>query len=185
MARQSAPVPPPMHAMLVRTFVPMLGTLGDLLQKGRAHAISDGRDPDVLFGATLAPGMYGLGAQVRVACDHALESSARIAGVDRPRHAPSADTIDDLLAEIGSTIAFLERLPEAPFASERIVTLPLEGDLVLEMDVARFVRDWALPLFSFHVVLAYGILRHEGVEIGVRDYLAHIADAIRSGDARP
>lgn len=31
----------------------------------------------------------------------------------------------------------------------------------------------------FHFVTAYDILRKDGVEIGKRDYLAHVRDAIR------
>ncbi len=43
----------------------------------------------------------------------------------------------------------------------------------------QFLRDWALPHFYFHVVTAYDILRHNGVYIGKRDYLSHVASAIR------
>ena len=45
------------------------------------------------------------------------------------------------------------------------------------------VRDWALPHFYFHLVTAYDILRHNGVEIGKRDYISHVGDAIRETKA--
>ncbi len=168
-----------MRAMLLDTFVPMLRTLSSLLEAGHAHARASGRDPDALFGATLAPGMYSLGLQVRVACDHAIDSTARLLGAERPPLEHRGDTLDSLEATIASTIAVLEALPD-DFASaaERTIEMPLQDGLVMQMRGERFVRDWALPLFYFHVVLAYAMLRHEGVDVGVEHYLAHIGDAI-------
>lgn len=169
-----------MRGMLVGTFVPLLRTLSSLLEAGRAHFRASRRDPDTLFDATLAPGMYGVGSQVRVACDHAMESMARLVGKERPRLEHGGDTLDDLAVTIATTVAFLEGVPADDFAgaAERTIRMPLREGLVMQMRGDRFVRDWALPLFYFHVVLAYAMLRHEGVEIGVENYLGHIGDAV-------
>lgn len=170
-----------MHAMIVDTFVPMLGTLSNLLERARAHARANARDLDALFGATLAPGMYGLGLQVRVVCDHVIDSTARLTGEQPPRRDHDGETLDALQTSIASAITFVRSVPAERFAgaAEHIVRMPLQDGLVMEMTGERFGRDWALPVFYFHVVLAYGMLRHEGVEIGIREYLAHIGDAIR------
>lgn len=159
--------------MPIDTFVPMLRTLSDLVEKGRAHG-------DALVPATLAPGMYGLGMQVLVACNHAVDSAARLAGREGPQREQRPETLDDVKALIAQTIEFLESLPKSAGSTERTIEMPLRDDLVMTMSGERFVRDWALPLFYFHVVLAYAILRHEGVEIGVEDYLTHIGDAIHT-----
>ena len=45
--------------------------------------------------------------------------------------------------------------------------------MVFDSNGFEYLRDWALPHFYFHVVTAYDILRHNGVEIGKRDYLSH------------
>jgi hypothetical protein len=37
-----------------------------------------------------------------------------------------------------------------------------------------FLLHWAMPNFHFHVVTAYAILRHNGVDIGKRDYLGAV-----------
>ena len=34
-----------------------------------------------------------------------------------------------------------------------------------------YLLGYALPNFYFHLVTAYNILRHNGVEIGKRDYI--------------
>ena len=49
---------------------------------------------------------------------------------------------------------------------------------MLETDGARYLTDWAMPHFYFHVVTAYDILRHNGVDIGKRDYLSHVGQFI-------
>src|SRR5690606_35873506 len=117
----------PMRALLVGTFVPMLRTLSSLLEAGRAHFRASRRDPDALFDATLAPGMYGVGSQVRVACDHAMESMARLVGKERPHLEHGGDTLDDLAVTIATTVAFLEGVPVDDFAgaAERTIQMPL------------------------------------------------------------
>ena len=35
----------------------------------------------------------------------------------------------------------------------------------------QYLSGYALPNFYFHAVIAHGILRHNGVEIGKRDFL--------------
>lgn len=168
---------PSMHTLVVGTFVPMLGSLRDWLTRASARKSSS----DALFETTLAPGMYGLGLQVRVACDHALASAARLAEEPSPQIAPAAGTdVEGLRTLLDETIATLLALPERAFrgAEERTIEMALDEGLVMKMTGERFARDWALPLFYFHVVLAYGMLRHAGTELGTREYLQHIGDAI-------
>jgi len=58
-------------------------------------------------------------------------------------------------------------------AEDRAILFPLIENLVFDSNGFEYLRDWALPHFYFHVVTAYDILRHNGVEIGKRDYLSH------------
>jgi hypothetical protein len=76
----------------------------------------------------------------------------------------------------------LQSLPAAAFegAADREILLPMPvGDITFEMNGYQFLRDWALPHFYFHVVTAYDILRHNGVDIGRRDYVGNVARYIR------
>ena len=34
-----------------------------------------------------------------------------------------------------------------------------------------YLKHWMLPNLFFHVTMAYAILRHNGVELGKKDYL--------------
>jgi uncharacterized protein len=171
----------PAYTIAIATFVPMLRSLSNILDKAAQHASARKFDPVVLVNARLAPDMYPLVKQVQIACDHAKGLTARLMGEEPPRFDDTEQTLDELKVRIATTIEYLERAPESAFAGaeDRDIELPLLNDLVLEMKGLQFLRDWALPHFYFHVVTAYDILRHNGVEIGKRDYLSHLGSAIR------
>ena len=116
-----------------------------------------------------------------VACHHARDFVARVTGQEPTGFDVAEESLAQLKARIAATIAFLRKLPAAAFegADERDIVMPLQCTLVLEMKGHQFLRDWALPHFYFHVVTAYDILRHSGVDIGKQDYLGHIGYAIR------
>ncbi len=121
--------------------------------------------------------MIPLSGQVMIACDTAKNGAARLAGVQPPRFEDTETTIEELKARIAKTVAYLEGLPASAFdgAEDRDVVMPLQGTLVLEQKGFAHLRDWVLPNFYFHVVTAYDILRHKGVQIGKRDFLAGLA----------
>jgi uncharacterized protein len=169
------------HTLSVGSFAQMLRTLATLLDKGAQHAATKKFDPAVLMNARLAPDMFPLVKQVQIACDHAKNGTARLMGQEPPRFADEEQTLDDLKARIARTVDYVESAPASAFeeAAERDITLSLPGERVLELKGLAYLRDWALPHFYFHVVTAYDILRHNGVEIGKFDYLHHLGGAIR------
>jgi hypothetical protein len=122
--------------------------------------------------------MYTLAQQVQLACDNAVDSIARLTGQAPPKFENDLKTIDHLKARIARTIDHLEKVNQRAFdgAEEREIRIPIpELNAEFEMNGLQLLRDWALPHFYFHVVTAYDILRHKGVEIGKRDYLSHVA----------
>lgn len=175
---------PALHTLVVGTFSPMLASLRDWI----ARAPAGKRASRALVETTLAPEMYGFGKQVRVACAHAVESASRLAQIPlAPLDAHPGDDTSALEALLDETTARLRALPQRAFrgAETRTLVVPLEAGMTMTMTGERFARDWALPLFYFHVVLAYGMARHAGVPLGTRDYLQHIGDAIDVVPAAP
>ena len=169
------------HAMAVDTFAPMLRSLSNVFDKAVQQANAKGFDPAILVQARLAPDMYALAKQVQIACEHAINSSALLMGKPLPKVENNEQTLEQLQARIASTVDSLQSAPASAFqgAEDRDITLPLINNLVLEMKGFEFLRDWALPHFYFHVVTAYDILRHNGIQIGKRDYLSHVGGSIR------
>jgi len=174
------------YTIAIETFVPMLRTLSNILDKGAQHASARNFDSAVLVNARLAPDMFPLVKQVQIACDNAKDSTARLLGQEPPRFEDNEQTLDELKARIARTIDYLQRERATAFegAEDRDIKIPLPNNLTLEMKGLQFLRDWALPHFYFHVVTAYDILRHNGVDIGKRDYLSHVAGAIRQHSDR-
>lgn len=69
-------------------------------------------------------------------------------------------------------MAFLESLAPTQFegAAERDIRLKL-GDRELAFKGEEYLRNWVVPNLYFHMVTAYNILRHVGVELGKADFL--------------
>ena len=170
-----------LYAIAIETFVAMLRSLSQILEKTAQHASARNFDSAVLVNARLAPDMFPLVKQVQVACDQAKNSTARLMGKEPPHFEDNEQTLEELRARIARTIDYLQSAPASAFegAEDRELKIPLADNLALEMNGLQFLRDWALPNFYFHLVTAYDILRHNGVNIGKRDYLSRIAGAIR------
>ncbi len=166
-----------MHDMSVGSFVPVLESLTGILAKGAAH----GREKNLdLADARLAPDMFTLRQQVQIACEHARSCVLRLTGQTVPVFGFTEAGFEELQAGIAATIAFLKGVDAAAFegAGAREIVIELPGDLVLAMNGLQLLQAWALPNFYFHVVTAYGILRHNGVSIGKRDYLSQLGPMI-------
>ena len=162
-----------MHALSVEVFSHTLGNLALILEKAGANAAQRKFDTGVLLGARLAPDMLPLTRQVQIASDIARNSVARLAGQEPPRFEDNESSIEQLRARIARTIDFLKSVPASALegSETRTVKVPLE-ERTLEFTGVDFLQRWAIPNVFFHVVTAYDILRHNGVDLGKRDYLA-------------
>ena len=165
-----------MHAIAIGSFVPMLRSLSGLLDKGSEHARAKKFDASVLAQGRLAPDMFPLGRHVPIACTIAEEATARLTGEPEPPKSDGDATIEAMKSRIDATIARLEKVPASAFegAEDRQIEIPISDETAFRMSGLEYLRDWALPQFYFHVVTTYAILRHDGVELGIADYDAHV-----------
>jgi hypothetical protein len=175
-------VSPSARDLALETFVPMLRSLSRVLDKGAEHASAKNLELAGFVDARLAPDMFTLRQQVQLACHHATDAAVRLAGQEGTAPKDIGEGFEDLKIRILETIEQLQGAGPGAFegAEDRKIVLPLPGaDMVFEMTGYQFLRDWALPHFYFHVVTAYDILRHEGVDIGKRDYMGNVGGYIR------
>jgi uncharacterized protein len=166
---------PSLHDTAVPVFDSMLKNLSTLLDKAVAHAQAKGYEPAVLLQSRLAPDMFPLARQVQIATDAAKFGVARLTGVEAPKFADDETTFEQLRARIDKTRAFVTGVPRDAFegAEARRVEVPTRT-ATYAFDGRTFLLHWAMPNFYFHVVTAYDILRHNGVEVGKRDYLGPV-----------
>lgn len=149
----------------------LLRNLDACLDKAVAHAKAKGFDPRVLLESRLAPDMFPMLRQIQAACDNAKYAAARTAGKEPPSHPDDEQTIDDARKRIANVVSYLDTFKEADFegVSGRVVRLPRwEGK---SMTATDYFVEHAIPNFFFHLTMAYAILRHNGVDVGKRDYL--------------
>jgi len=155
--------------------VKMLGNLDRWLAAAIAYADRRKFDPVNLLKARLAPDQFTLDKQVQTACDNAKFLAARLAGREGwPAHADTETSLDQLRARIASVIGYLETFKAEDFAGaeERKISLPwMEGKW---MRGDEYLVQFALPNLYFHLTTAYAILRHNGVELGKRDYIGGV-----------
>jgi uncharacterized protein len=161
-----------MRALSVELFAHTLTNLSVILEKGAASAAQRKFEPGVLLAARLAPDMLPLTRQVQIGADLAKNSVARLAAMEPPRFEDTETTIEQLRARIARTIDFLHSVPASAFedSETRDIRLP-SGGRTLEFKGLEFLQRWAIPNVFFHVTTAYDILRHNGVELGKRDFL--------------
>jgi hypothetical protein len=161
-----------MYDLSVPVFSRGLGQLTHLLEKSLAHARANDIDPQTLVDARLAPDMLTLAGQIQRASDASKLGVARIAGITAPSFADEEKSYDELFARIAKTQDFLAGVDRTLIDGheDRPVTIKArEGEA--HFTAERYLLQFALPNFFFHVTTAYGVLRHKGMPIGKLDYL--------------
>lgn len=163
-----------MYQASIPRFINMLGNLSKILDKAQAHVDAKKIDPAVLPSFRLFPDMLPLTAQVQIACDSAKGVVARLSGVVAPVMEDNEATLADLKQRIAKTIAYLESVTAAQVdGTEDKDIVTKRGDKETHYKGMQFLLGHAVPNVYFHITTAYAMLRHNGVEIGKRDYLGN------------
>ena len=161
-----------MYQASVPAFVRSLNNLAAILEKGAAHAQARKIDEAVLLGSRLFPDMLPLARQVHLASDTAKSGAGRLAGAEFPAYEDKEATFQELLQRIRNTITYLQSLrPEQIDGSEDRTVSWQSRNNTKSMQGLPYLMNHLLPNVHFHVTTAYAILRHNGVEIGKKDFL--------------
>jgi hypothetical protein len=157
----------------VPAFLQILGSLSGLLAKAEAHCKAKNIAPEVLLGARLYPDMLPLTKQIQLACDFAAKGCARLTHSEVPSVPDIEKTFDELRQRIAKTADYVKAFKPAQFegADAKDVTFPAGPNNSITLKGQQFVSSFAFPNFYFHAATTHGILRHNGVEIGKRDFL--------------
>jgi len=161
-----------MYDFSVPVFNRVLTSLSGLLAKASSHAQAKSFDPQILVDARLYPDMFPLSRQVQIACDFCKGATARLAGAEVPSFPDEERTVAELEARIRRTLDFINGFTSAQLegSEHREITIALRGEKLTMMGLP-YLTVFVLPNVFFHVTTAYNILRHNGVEIGKRDFV--------------
>jgi len=164
-----------MYQASVPRIVNMLINLDHLLDKAQSHIDTKKLSEAALTQFRLYPDMFPLIRQVQIACDTAKAVVARLAGVDIPVYEDTEVSIADLKQRIAKTITFIQGFSANQIdGTEEKDIVTKRGDKETHYKGMQFLLNHAMPNVYFHVTTVYAILRHNGVEIGKRDYLGKV-----------
>ncbi len=157
----------------VPVFKQMLTALSDVLKKAEAHATEKNIDPNAFLQARLYPDMFPLVRQVQIAVDFAKGVSSRLAEVELPKYEDTETTFAELQALLTKVLAYIAEIkPEQINGKEGIEIVTRPGTpKEKRFSGQAYLLSYGLPQFFFHVTTAYALLRHNGVEVGKRDYM--------------
>ena len=161
-----------MYDASVPVFRQILTSLSDLLTKAETHAAERKIDPNALLQARLFPDMFALTRQIQIAADFAKGACARLAGVEVPKYEDTETSFADLRARLDKTVAFIDSLPKAQIVGSEVREVQTSAGPNSKTFTGQvYLTHYALPQFFFHATTAYAILRHNGVEVGKRDFM--------------
>lgn len=156
----------------IPVFIHNLENLSAILQKGAAYAATKKVDETILTSARLFPDMFPLTRQVQIACDTAKAGAARLAEIEVPAHPDVEQNFSELQARIEKTVEFLKTIkPEQINGKEDLKISYHQHGKDRNYVGLPYLLNYVLPNLYFHITTTYAILRHNGVEIGKKDFL--------------
>jgi hypothetical protein len=161
-----------MYSASAPVFKQVLNSLAAIIDKAEAHAAEKKIEPAALLQARLFPDMFPFIRQVQVAADFAKGASARLAGAEVPKYEDNEQSFADLKGRIEKTVAFIDSLPQDGIeaSAQRDITTG-SGEKAKQWKGQVYLMHYAMPHFFFHATTAYDILRHNGLDIGKKDFI--------------
>ena len=155
----------------------MLANLSHMLDKAQACVEEKKCEPAALTQYRLAPDMLPFTRQIMIACDAAKNGISRLSGVEAPKFEDVEATLPELKARIQKTLDYLRTVPVAKLdgTEAKDITFPTGRDTTATLPGEAYLKHVMLPNMFFHVTMAYAILRHNGVNLGKKDFLAGAA----------
>jgi len=162
-----------LYDISIPVYLTALNNLLALLDKAKAHADGEGADFAHWLDARLAADMHPLTRQIQIVSDAAKGGAARLAGLEPPAMPDEEITFDQLRDRLVRTIAFIETIRPEQVDGRETATIELKfPGRTMSFTGRDFLLNFSLPNFYFHLVTAYGLLRHKGAPIGKMDFLA-------------
>ena len=161
------------HESAVPAYLQILNSLSAILDKAAAHCEARKIQPEVLLNARLYPDMLPFSKQIQLVADFAVRGCARLTGAEAPSTPDTETSFAELKARLATAAKYVGGITPAQFegAEVREITFPVGPSKTMTLKGQQFLSHFSLPNFYFHAATAHDILRHNGVEIGKRDFM--------------
>ncbi|MFG1497184.1 DUF1993 family protein [Saccharospirillum sp. HFRX-1] len=128
------------------------------------------RIPAECYQASLAPDMFSLAEQARIASNYSLRLYCPL--IQQP--VPDFDQVNlsklALLLEVTQRRDYLQRQPAVTELNEARLINERAGFADLELTEPHFIHHYGLPNFFFHFSMVYAIARQQGVVLSKADF---------------
>ena len=161
-----------MYQVSLPIFVRQLNGLAGCMKKAQALYAEKKYDESTLLSCRFYPDMFSFAKQVQIATDHARNCAALLAGLEAPKYEDNETSLAQLIARVEKTIAYLKTIkPEQVDGAEGKTVIVKMRDREMNFTGLELLQNRSMPNFYFHTTTAYDIIRHNGVEIGKRDFM--------------
>ncbi len=159
----------------IARMIHMLENLDKIVSKAEAHSQANDIDPAALLQARLFPTMRNFIFQVQVATDVAKKYAARLSDTEIPKWDDDEESFADVHARIKKALDFLATFKPEQFDGRETCELEVKlGSHTVNFTGQSYLLGFVLPNFYFHMATAYNLLRHNGLDLGKRDFLGEI-----------
>jgi hypothetical protein len=151
-----------------------LNSVIGILEKTQTWAKESGKTDEEILQSRLAPDMLPFVKQITILSDNAKGVATRLSGRENPKYEDNEANIAELIERVKKTREFINtiEMQEYTGAHQQKIIMPyFPGKYQTAED---YVKDYGIPNFYFHMVTAYGILRHIGMPIGKNDFIGSL-----------
>ncbi|TBW58427.1 DUF1993 family protein [Marinobacter halodurans] len=126
--------------------------------------------PDKLFGESLAPDMFPLGMNAKIAANFSLRGYCPLLGRDVVSFDNGKDDKAAVIQQVRRTLHYLERLPDVSALDPDRTECDSAGFNDVRLPQPAFIHQYILPNLLFHSSMVYAIARLHGVGLGKADF---------------
>lgn len=160
-----------LHKLSIGVMAKGLGNLAKIMDKAESHAASHDIGLESYLQARLFPDMFNLLQQVQYACFLSADFARHFSANPAPRVGYDETTWPELRNSLAVAGDYLRAItPEAVLKNADVI-VPTFMDDTRGMTTVDYAADVIVPDFNFHLVIAYALLRHNGVSLGKNDFL--------------
>jgi len=161
-----------MSYMLKMSTGQMMAAMAGTLAKAATHAKAAEIEDSVFLNARLYPDMLPMSRQAQIACDTVTRGGARLAGLDLPEYPDTEASFADLIARTEKANNYVQGLDDDALNASEHREMEIElGPMTVNWPGRQYLATFVLPNLHFHAATAYGLLRHQGVVLGKREFL--------------
>lgn len=164
-----------LYQISLPVFIKHLNGLAGCMKKAQTLYAEKKYDEATLLSYRFYPDMFDFSGQVRIATDHTRTFTALLADVQAPKFESHEKSLAELIERAEKTVAWLKTIAPRQIdgTEDKSVTVKRPtGDV--QMTGLELLLNRTMPNFMFHCTTAYDIMRHNGVEIGKRDFMGSL-----------